>query len=90
MQDIIPPDHLDLARRFRHMLSTYQQHRDLINIGAYQRGSDPRVDAAIAMWPKMQKFLQQGIKERVGHAESVRALAQMFAEADAQGLGGAT
>ena len=90
MQDIIPADHMDLARRFRHMLSTYQQHRDLINIGAYQRGSDPRVDAAIAMWPKMQKFLQQGIKERVGHADSVRALAQLFAEADAQGHGGNT
>ena len=48
MQDIMPPEHLDLARRFRHTLSTYQQNRDLINIGAYQRGSDPRVDAAIA------------------------------------------
>jgi flagellum-specific ATP synthase len=89
MQDIIPPEHLDLARRFRHMLATYQQNRDLINIGAYQRGSDPRVDAAIALWPKMQKFLQQGIKERVGHPESLRALTQLFAEADAAGTGGA-
>jgi flagellum-specific ATP synthase len=87
MQDIAPPDHLDLARRFRHTLATYQQNRDLINIGAYHRGSDPRVDAAIAMWPRMQKFLQQNITERVNQAESVRALAQLFAEADA---GGAT
>jgi flagellum-specific ATP synthase len=84
MQDITPPDHLDLARRFRHTLATYQQNRDLINIGAYHRGSDPRVDAAIAMWPRMQKFLQQNINERVNQAESVRALAQLFAEADAQ------
>jgi flagellum-specific ATP synthase len=90
MQDIVQPDHLDLARRFRQLLSTYQQHRDLISIGAYQRGSDPRVDAAIAMWPRMQKFMQQGIKERVGHAESMLALAQLFAEADAQGHGGNT
>jgi flagellum-specific ATP synthase len=86
MQDITPPEHQELARRFRHMLATYQQNRDLINIGAYQRGSDPRVDAALAMWPKMQKFMQQDIKERVGQQESVRALAQLFAEADAQGL----
>jgi flagellar biosynthesis/type III secretory pathway ATPase len=41
------------------------------------------------MWPKMQKFMQQGIKERVGHAESMRALTQLFAEADAAGLTGA-
>jgi flagellum-specific ATP synthase len=89
MQDIIPMEHLELARRFRHMLATYQQHRDLINIGAYQRGSDPRVDAAIAMWPKMQKFMQQGIKDRVGHAESLAMLKQLFTEADAAGLVGA-
>jgi flagellum-specific ATP synthase len=82
MQDIVPPEHAELARRFRHTLSTYQQNRDLINIGAYQRGSDPRVDAAIALWPRMQKFLQQNIKERVGQQDSVRELAQLFAEAD--------
>jgi flagellum-specific ATP synthase len=87
MQDIVPAEHLDAARRFRHTLSTYQQHRDLINIGAYQRGSDPRVDAAMAMWPRMQKFMQQQIKERVTHAESMRALSQLFAEADAGGAG---
>ncbi len=48
--------------------STYQHHRDLIAIGAYQRGSDPRVDAAIALWPRMQKFLAQDIHENVGYA----------------------
>jgi flagellum-specific ATP synthase len=83
MQDIVPQEHLELARRFRHTLSTYQQNRDLINIGAYQRGSDPRVDAAIALWPRMQKFMQQNIKERVSQQDSVRELAQLFAEADA-------
>ncbi len=83
MQDIVPAEHLELARRFRHTLATYHQHRDLINIGAYQRGSDPRVDAAIAMWPKMQKFMQQQISERFGQAESMRALRQLFAESDA-------
>jgi hypothetical protein len=41
------------------------------------------------MWPKMQKFMQQGIKDRVGHAESLAMLKQLFTEADAAGLVGA-
>ena len=61
-------------------MSIYQQNRDLINIGAYQRGSDPRIDAAIELWPAMQKFLMQPIEQRVSHTEAVNALRQLFAE----------
>jgi flagellum-specific ATP synthase len=79
MHEIIPDEHAELARRFRQTLSIYQQHRDLINIGAYQRGSDARIDQAIELWPAMQKFLMQPIEQRVGHVEAVNALRQMFA-----------
>jgi flagellum-specific ATP synthase len=87
MQEIIPPEHAELARRFRQTLSTYQQHRDLINIGAYQKGSDPRIDTAIELWPAMQKFLLQPIEQRVGHAEAVNALRQLFAKVPAAPVG---
>ncbi len=81
MHEIIPGEHAELARRFRQTLSIYQQHRDLINIGAYQRGSDARIDAAIELWPAMQKFLMQPIEQRVSHADAVNALRQLFAGA---------
>jgi flagellum-specific ATP synthase len=81
MQEIVPPEHAELARRFRQTLSTYQQHRDLINIGAYQKGSDPRIDTAIELWPAMQKFLMQPIEQRVGHNDALNALRQLFASA---------
>ena len=81
MHEIVPPEHAELARRFRQTLSIYQQHRDLISIGAYQKGSDPRIDAAIELWPAMQKFLMQPIEQRVGHADAVQALRQLFAGA---------
>jgi flagellum-specific ATP synthase len=87
MQEIIPPEHAELVRRFRQTLSTYHQHRDLINIGAYQKGSDPRIDSAIELWPAMQKFLMQPIEQRVGHAEAVNALRQLFAKAPAAPAG---
>jgi len=80
MQEISSPAHIELARRFRQALSTYQQHRDLIAIGAYQRGSDPRVDAAMALWPRMQKFLQQGMHERLDFAASLTALQAVLAD----------
>jgi flagellum-specific ATP synthase len=80
MHEIASPAQLELARRFRQTLSIYQQHRDLIAIGAYQRGTDPRVDAAMALWPRMQKFLQQGIQERTGLAQSAAALEAVLKE----------
>jgi flagellum-specific ATP synthase len=74
MQEIASREQIELARRLRQTLSTYEHHRDLIAIGAYQRGSDPRVDAAIALWPRIQKFLQQDMHEQVRFAESIAAL----------------
>ena len=74
MHEISSPAQMQIARQFRQTLSTYQQNRDLIAVGAYQRGSDPRVDNAVTLWPRMQKFLQQDIHERVDFAASLTAL----------------
>ena len=48
---ITTPEHQQLIRRFRQLNATYAQNRDLITIGAYAKGSDPRVDEAIQYWP---------------------------------------
>jgi flagellum-specific ATP synthase len=74
MHEIAAPEQLECARRLRQHVATYEHHRDLIAIGAYQKGSDPRVDAAIAVWPRIQKFLAQGIYESVDFPASLAAL----------------
>ncbi|HMN44428.1 MAG TPA: flagellar protein export ATPase FliI [Povalibacter sp.] len=74
MHEIVPAEHSAMARRLRQSLSSYQQNRDLIAIGAYQKGSDPRIDAAIAQWPAIQQFLQQDMREKVAYEESIAAL----------------
>jgi flagellum-specific ATP synthase len=74
MHEIVPAQHTAMVRRVRQSLSLFQQNRDLIAIGAYQKGSDPRVDAAIAQGPQIQKFLQQDLRERVDYAASLAAL----------------
>ncbi|MCO6412073.1 MAG: flagellar protein export ATPase FliI [Thiogranum sp.] len=75
MVDIVAPEHDQAARRFRQIYSAYRQNRDLINVGAYQSGSDPRVDEAIAMYPQLRSFLQQNMRERVTWNESMAGLA---------------
>jgi flagellum-specific ATP synthase len=74
MQSVTAADHRQLIRRFRQINAVYQQNRDLITIGAYQKGSDPRVDEAIQYWPAMQRFLQQDAAEAVPFADSITAL----------------
>lgn len=78
MHEIVDPKQLNLARQFRQTLATYQHNSDLIAIGAYQRGTDPRVDSAIASWPRMQKFLSQDMHERVKLAQSVTQLNEVL------------
>ena len=76
--DITTPAQQGSVRRFRQLYSAYRQNRDLISIGAYQKGSDPRVDAAIAAWPVMEAFLQQNADEGCGTDESRSRLAALF------------
>ena len=80
MHEITSSGHQVAARQLRQILSTYQQHRDLIAIGAYQKGSDPRVDQALALWPRIQRFLQQDMREQVNLAASLAALNEVLSE----------
>ncbi len=79
MDAIVPKQHLQSAQRLRQLYSAYRQQRDLIAVGAYQKGSDPRVDEAIARWPEISAFLQQSVDQRAGLAASVKELDQVLA-----------
>jgi flagellum-specific ATP synthase len=61
MTEISAEDHLEMARRFKQVYSTYQQNRDLINVGAYAYGTDKNIDEAIEMEPSLMDFLHQGM-----------------------------
>ncbi len=74
MADIVPESQLEAARRLKRHYALYRQNRDLIVLGAYQKGSDPRLDQAILLQPKISEFLQQRMHEAVTLEESVMAL----------------
>lgn len=67
-----------LARKLKQLLSSYQRNRDLINVGAYKRGTDPQLDEAIALHPAITAFLQQGIHEQSPTRDSLAQLARLF------------
>lgn len=78
MEGIAEDKHKKAARKLREILATYEKQKDLILIGAYQKGSDPRVDYAIAKIDEVNKFLQQGLYERQSFEECVEQLCKLF------------
>jgi len=63
MPMVVSEEHLQGARRIRQVYSNYQRNRDLISIGAYSKGADPRIDLAINAEPAINAFLQQGMQQ---------------------------
>jgi flagellum-specific ATP synthase len=80
MNDIVSPDQLAAARRFKRLYSTYEQNRDLINIGAYTKGTDKQIDEAIAYYPKLMGFLNQDLNRKTELRSSVQELASIVKE----------
>jgi ATP synthase in type III secretion protein N len=71
-------EHQKLASRMREVLATYEKQKDLILIGAYQKGTDPRVDYAIKMIDRINDFLKQSTSERTVFDETVKRLSKIF------------
>lgn len=73
--DVTPPTQQQLVHKLRDLIATYQRNRDLVTIGAYKAGTDPRIDAAVAAWPRVQAFLGQSRDEPASIADAVTDLA---------------
>jgi flagellum-specific ATP synthase len=80
MNDITSPGHQDAARSFKHLYSLYQQNRDLISVGAYEKGSNEQIDIAIAAMPALNAFLQQSMNTPVDIEQSLDDLEKLFPE----------
>jgi flagellum-specific ATP synthase len=84
MHQIASREQQELANRFKQVYSTYQQNRDLITVGAYRRGSDPRVDQAVDQWPKIQDFLRQDMYQPLEFQRSCLELKQLVTQFSAR------
>ncbi|MDD5030259.1 MAG: flagellar protein export ATPase FliI [Rhodoferax sp.] len=74
MHNVISREHFDLARQFKAIYSQYEKGRDLVQIGAYVRGSDAALDQAIALHQPMMDFLRQDMFEAASIPDSINAM----------------
>ena len=79
MTAVADKDHLALAAKMREVLATYEKQKDLILIGAYEKGADPRVDYAIGAIDRVTTFLRQATTEKMAFEETIGRLKQLFA-----------
>lgn len=78
MSEIAEDDHKSAASFARDLMATYKNSEDLINIGAYVRGSNKKIDLAIQYNDEITNFLKQGMKEHLSFNESISRLQKMF------------
>ncbi|MBF0516877.1 MAG: FliI/YscN family ATPase, partial [Nitrospirae bacterium] len=78
MPDIINKTHMDVAGRFVEVMAIYKRFEDMINLGAYKEGSNPKVDYAISMIDKLNAYLKQGMNEPRDFQASLKGLEVLF------------
>jgi len=78
MKDIVSPEQMEAASRLKQLLAVYREAEDLIHIGAYQRGSNPDIDAAIEYIDRINAYTRQEIDEKVSFEEARRRLITEF------------
>lgn len=78
IKDISTDDEVKLAGEVRELVSVYREAEDLINIGAYVKGSNAKIDLAIEKIDDINNFFRQGIFETSDHAESLAKLTQIM------------
>ena len=82
MSSIVESEHISLAEKVRTLLSTYLNSEDLINIGAYKRGTNPQIDEAIYYYPKIIEFFKQAVHENYTTEETVQMLSTIVKEGE--------
>jgi flagellum-specific ATP synthase len=80
MVDVVPEEQVLLSHMARDVIATYQEAQDLINIGAYVKGSNPKIDYAWSKIDEVNGFLKQRIEEKADFEENLAALQNIFGD----------
>ncbi len=78
MPAVVSEKHLTCAGKLRNTISTYNEAKDLIEIGAYKAGSNPKIDYAIKMNDPIMNFLKQKVEEKPRYSDTISSLIGMF------------
>jgi len=78
MTNLVSDEHRDAAAKLREVLARYSEAEDLINIGAYVKGSNPKIDYATSKIDEVNEFLKQGTFDQCDYEETVEKLLSIF------------
>nr|MBQ8252705.1 flagellar protein export ATPase FliI [Lachnospiraceae bacterium] len=78
MSQIAEKEHKQVAGKLKNVMATYNESEDLINIGAYKRGSNPGIDNAIEKIDAVNRFLLQQTDEKYDFEQEVEMMKQIF------------
>lgn len=81
MRAVTDPQHVQMAQLLRENLATFKDAEDLINIGAYRNGANPKIDKSIQLIDRINEFLKQGIDDRSDLDSAVKHLRAIMARA---------
>jgi flagellum-specific ATP synthase len=78
LPDLVSAEEMERIAQLRELNAIYGQNHDLISLGVYQKGSDPKIDAAVEFQPFINAYLSQGISEAVSLNDSDKQLQALF------------
>jgi len=84
MKQIASSKHQDVAQQIHSLMATYEQNRELIQIGAYKRGTDQEIDKAITYQSNIQDYLKQGVHDSYTFDESIKEMEELLNGGGAQ------
>ena len=82
MSAIATPEHKEAAAKMRRTMALYRENKDLIDVGMYVAGSNPRLDTAIQLMPQINAFLQQRVTDTVSMQTTINTLIDMMSGVD--------
>jgi flagellum-specific ATP synthase len=80
--EIVTEEHKQAANKMRKLMSLYRENKDLIDVGMYNAGSNPKLDIAIELMPQINSFLQQRTSDSVSMQNTISTLISMMKDVD--------
>ncbi len=78
MNEIVDNKHIEASIKFRKLVTTYNENKDLLMMGGYTQGQDQTLDQAISLWPKITEFIKQQENKKESFSSSSTELMQVF------------
>ena len=78
MNDIVSPEHRQMAARIRDVMGIYEKNSDLVSIGAYKAGTNPKLDYALSKIDGIQQFLMQGVQEGFTYEQDLELMGKLL------------